>query len=139
MPHDSNFMMSKITNCEYDPSGKKPERWMQFLDEVTNGDKDLQYFNIDHDKKEIIPMIKDALKRNPEMMIFASPWSAPAWMKDNGKMENGGRLKKEYLATWALFYAKFIQEYLYFPRCRKENLSLSISSKVPFPDNFVKL
>ena len=76
-----------------------------------DGDKDLQYFNIDHDKKEIIPMIKDALKRNPEMMIFASPWSAPAWMKDNGKMENGGRLKKEYLATWALIYAKFIQEY----------------------------
>ena len=42
IPHDSNFMMSKITNCEYDPSGKKPERWMKFLDEVTNGDKELQ-------------------------------------------------------------------------------------------------
>ena len=44
MPHDSNFMMSKITNCEYDPSGKKPERWLQFLDEVTNGDKELQRY-----------------------------------------------------------------------------------------------
>ena len=76
-----------------------------------DGDKELKYFNIDHDKKEIIPMIKDALKRCPEMKIFASPWSAPAWMKDNGKMERGGRLKKEYLATWALFYAKFIQAY----------------------------
>lgn len=44
IPHDSNFMMSKITNCEYDPSGKKPERWLQFLNEVTNGDKDLQRY-----------------------------------------------------------------------------------------------
>ena len=44
MPHDSNFMMSKITNCEYDPSGKRPDRWLQFLDEVTNGDKELQRY-----------------------------------------------------------------------------------------------
>ncbi|MBR6322464.1 MAG: hypothetical protein IKR59_06310 [Lachnospiraceae bacterium] len=38
-----------------------------------DGDKELKYFNFGHDKKEIIPMIRDALKRCPDMMIFASP------------------------------------------------------------------
>ena len=76
-----------------------------------DGDSELIHFNIDHDKKEIIPMIRDALKRNPDMRILASPWSPPAWMKTNGKMENGGYLKKEYRAAWALFFARFIQAY----------------------------
>lgn len=42
MPHDSNFMMSKICNAEYDTKKRKPKRWLKFLDEVTNGDKALQ-------------------------------------------------------------------------------------------------
>ena len=42
MPHDSNFMMSKICNCEYDVQHRKPKMWLSFLDDVTNGDKDLQ-------------------------------------------------------------------------------------------------
>lgn len=42
MPHDSRLMMSKICRCEYDVKRRKPERWLKFLDDVTNGDKDLQ-------------------------------------------------------------------------------------------------
>lgn len=45
IPHDASFMMSKICNTEYDvTSGKKPERWLGFLDDVTNGDKELQHY-----------------------------------------------------------------------------------------------
>lgn len=45
IPHDPNFMMSKICNCEYDDSGrKKPERWLKFLNDVTSGDKELQRY-----------------------------------------------------------------------------------------------
>ena len=44
IPHDSNFMMSKITYGEYDTSGKKPELWLKFLDDVTNGDAELQSY-----------------------------------------------------------------------------------------------
>ncbi len=45
MPHDPNFMMSKICNTEYDNvSGKKPVRWLKFLDDITNGDKELQHY-----------------------------------------------------------------------------------------------
>lgn len=45
MPHDSAFMMTKCGYAEYDnTSGKQPELWLKFLDDVTNGDKDLQVY-----------------------------------------------------------------------------------------------
>ena len=44
IPHDSSFMMSKICSSEYDVRGGKPKRWLQFLDEVTGGDKKLQEY-----------------------------------------------------------------------------------------------
>ena len=43
-PHDPAFMMTKICGCEYDDQKRTPKRWMQFLDEITNGDKDLQEY-----------------------------------------------------------------------------------------------
>lgn len=47
------------------------------------GDLGLRYFNIDHDKTTIIPLAKDAQKYCPELQLFMSPWSPPAWMKIN--------------------------------------------------------
>lgn len=44
LQHDSNFMMSRISYAEYDTSGKQPKMWLQFLDDVTNGDKELQEY-----------------------------------------------------------------------------------------------
>lgn len=44
LPHDGNFMMSRISYAEYDNSDKKPELWLKFLDDVTNGDKELQEY-----------------------------------------------------------------------------------------------
>lgn len=42
LPHDANFMMSKICYSDYDTSGKKPKRWLKFIDDITNHDKELQ-------------------------------------------------------------------------------------------------
>lgn len=44
LPHDSNFMMSRISYAEYDNSGKQPKMWLYFLNDVTNGDKELQEY-----------------------------------------------------------------------------------------------
>lgn len=41
MPHVPEFMMTKICLSEYDVSGKRPARWLKFLDEVCNGDQEL--------------------------------------------------------------------------------------------------
>jgi putative DNA primase/helicase len=44
VPHDANFMMSKICYTEYDISDKKPKKWLAFLKDVTNGNKDLMRY-----------------------------------------------------------------------------------------------
>lgn len=73
---------------------------------------DLSDFNIEQDKKYIIPMIKDALKLlGDELFLFASPWSPPAFMKDTGSLIGGGRLLKEFYPTYAEYFAKFIEAY----------------------------
>lgn len=52
-------------------------------DEVA-GDFELRYFNIERDKKGIIPLIRSAQRFNPELTFWVSPWSPPTWMKING-------------------------------------------------------
>ena len=44
MKHDSLFMQSKIGYSEYSDTAKPPELWNKFLNDVTNGDKDLQRY-----------------------------------------------------------------------------------------------
>lgn len=51
-------------------------------DEV-DGDFQLKYFNIDRDRTAVIPLIKAAQERCPQMTFWASPWSPPSWMKIN--------------------------------------------------------
>lgn len=41
IPHDANFMMSKICNTDYDVRKRTPKLWLRFLDDITGGDKDL--------------------------------------------------------------------------------------------------
>lgn len=51
-------------------------------DEV-QGDLELRYFNIERDKRSIIPLIRAAQKYNSDLTFWASPWSPPSWMKIN--------------------------------------------------------
>ena len=49
------------------------------------GDFQLRYFNIEHDKANVIRLIKRAQKYQPKMTFWVSPWSPPAWMKINNE------------------------------------------------------
>jgi glucosylceramidase len=48
-----------------------------------SGDYSLQHFDtsIAYDQKQRIPMLREAVKRTPDLKLFVSPWSPPAWMK----------------------------------------------------------
>lgn len=76
-----------------------------------DGDVELKEFSIERDKKSLIPLIKDSFSINPDIKLFASPWSPPAWMKTNGRMNQGGSLKEEYKEVWARYFARYIKEY----------------------------
>jgi len=79
---------------------------------IAEGDKDLKTFSIDHDKQFRIPFIKQAMATaGGKLNIFGSPWSPPAFMKDNNDMLHGGGLKPEFYPAWARYYTKFIKAY----------------------------
>jgi glucosylceramidase len=68
----------------------------------------LKTFNIDHDRQYRIPLIKQATVAGKLTMY--SPWSPPAFMKTNGSMLQGGKLKG-VLSVLGNYYAKFIKAY----------------------------
>lgn len=89
------------------------------------GDKELKHFTIEEDRDDLIPMIKDAMSVSKDgFKIFASPWTAAPWMKDNNHWV-GGKLRPEYYDTWALFFLKIcrciqIGRYRYMGFYRRE-------------------
>lgn len=80
----------------------------------------LDSFNIDEDRKYLIPFIKDVIKTSKEAPFFlASAWSAPSFMKTNNERNHGGHLKKEYYDLYAEYIIKFIEEY------KKEGITIN--------------
>ena len=98
-----NFGRVHINSCDFS---------IDLYTYVQDGDTTLESFNVDRDRKYVIPFIKDAQKHTGEgLFLFASPWSPPAYMKDNEYPFEGGSLKEEFKPVWAHYYAKFIKEY----------------------------
>lgn len=78
----------------------------------TEADYAMEHFSIDRDKKYIIPMVKEAMKRSEGLRFFASPWSPPTWMKFP-PVYNYGRMimTEENLRAYALYFKKYIEAY----------------------------
>jgi len=81
-------------------------------DDVAKGEKDfkLEKFSIEHDRAYIIPLLKQALSRNPNLKIIASPWSPPGWMKTSQSMIFGA-LSPDAYPAFANYFVKFIKAY----------------------------
>ncbi len=82
---------------------------------------DLARFSIAHDREYVIPMLKEALRLNPELEIMGTPWSPPAWMKTNGRLTGvsveekrqgaTNRLKPDCFEVYADYFVKFLKAY----------------------------
>lgn len=87
------------------------EPWYSYDDPPGGApDPQLNYFSIDRDRAYILPAIKMALEENPSLLLYASPWSPPGWMKTTGTMI-GGQLKREYYGVYAQYFVRFVQAY----------------------------
>jgi glucosylceramidase len=73
-------------------------------------DPSLANFSIAHDLADVLPLTKQAQQLNPQLTTMASPWSAPAWMKDNGNL-NGGWLQSQYYGAYAQYFVKYVQAF----------------------------
>ncbi|HTN36307.1 MAG TPA: glycoside hydrolase family 30 protein [Arachidicoccus sp.] len=79
---------------------------------VKDLDTSLSSFAVTHDEQFKIPLIKRVNKQlQGNLKLFASPWSPPAWMKDNHDILHGGHLLKKYYPVWANYFIKFIEAY----------------------------
>ena len=78
----------------------------------TADDYTMANFSIARDRIRLIPYVKAALAINPNIRLWASPWTPPTWMKDNAAFD-GGNMKDnaQMLQALALYLAKFVQEY----------------------------
>lgn len=94
----------------------------------TPGDFAMENFTVERDKSGLIPYIKAALAINPDLKLWASPWSPPVWMKntkhyatapgdhndftkENEVIGDHFIQKPEYLSAYALYLSKFIDAY----------------------------
>ncbi len=83
------------------------------------GDYKMKHFSIERERNSVIPYIQTAIKYNPEMMLFASPWSPPAWMKYSKQMDGGASQKDKNMLiddakiyqAYALYFSKYVQAY----------------------------
>jgi glucosylceramidase len=100
----------------------------------TPGDFSLEHFSVKNDQDTLIPFIQAALKRRPDLRIWASPWSPPTWMKTNhhyamtpawpGQPSNGLRpdqagqeghdyfiQEERYFEAYARYFRRYVEEY----------------------------
>jgi len=102
--------------------------WYSF--DETRDDYALAHFNIERDRQHLIPYLKAALRFNPALQLWASPWCPPSWMKTNGhyagspapvndlKPEQAGRemqtqfrMEPAVLTAYANYFARFLAAY----------------------------
>jgi glucosylceramidase len=79
--------------------------------DIEEAEKDtlLLQFDLGPDRNDVIPVLKEIMAINPDIKLMASPWSPPAWMKDN-KDTRGGKLLPEYYDRYALYLVRYIQQ-----------------------------
>jgi glucosylceramidase len=75
------------------------------------GDIALESFSMAMPDRHLVPIIKDADRLcGGKLHLMVSPWSPPGWMKDNGRMDQGGKLLPQYRAAWADTFVRYLAE-----------------------------
>lgn len=101
-----NFLRQPIGSSDF-------ARVAYTFDDITPTATDyaLTSFSIDHDRPYILPALRAARAVNPSIRVLASPWTAPAWMKNTRTLSDGGVLNPEAFGAYADYLVKFIQAY----------------------------
>ena len=121
-----NFNISRV------PIGANDFSLEWYSYDEKRGDFALEKFSISNDEKTLIPFINAAKQFNPDLKIWASPWSPPTWMKHNRHyacrpdpkvndlkgdtntdLEGTNMFIQEdkYMETYARYFGKFIDAY----------------------------
>ncbi|GAA3342075.1 ricin-type beta-trefoil lectin domain protein [Amorphoplanes nipponensis] len=83
-------------------------------DDVPAGRTDfaLRHFSIDHDRAQILPLLRRARQLNPDLKIMGTPWSPPAWMKTSDSLIGGHLIDDPRIYdAYARYLVAFVQAY----------------------------
>jgi glucosylceramidase len=80
-------------------------------DDVPAGETDpsLAHFSLKEEEIDLIPILQEIVKINPNISIIATPWSAPVWMKTVSSSV-GGRLQTQYYQAYADYFVLYVQQ-----------------------------
>jgi len=79
------------------------------LDDMPDGETDpaLAHFSIAPIRDTVVPVVRDAQSLNRNLLVMASPWSAPGWMKSSGALIHGTLLPQFY-GAFANYLTKYV-------------------------------
>jgi glucosylceramidase len=87
-------------------------------DDAAPGERDptLGRFSIQHDRRYVIPLLRQVRQINPRVRLIASPWSPPAWMKapeslSGWSSEAPVTLRADAYGQLAGYFVKFLHAY----------------------------
>ncbi|NCT84315.1 MAG: glycosyl hydrolase [Comamonadaceae bacterium] len=80
------------------------------LDDMPPGqtDPELEHFSLAPEREDVIPAVRQALALNPRLLVMASPWSAPGWMKTTDSLVQG-QLKPEHYGSFAKYMVRYVE------------------------------
>ncbi len=80
-------------------------------DDVPSGQTDpsLKQFSLKASQSDLIPLMQEIKKINPKIKFMATPWSPPAWMKDNQSSKGGSLLAGNY-EVYANYLVRYLRE-----------------------------
>jgi glucosylceramidase len=102
------------------PIGANDYAMSRYTEDDTVNDYNMTNFSISRDHQYVIPYVQAALAINPNIELWGSPWTPPAWMKENGNSnssdgnpDDGGNMSSnaQMLQAFALYQAKWVQAY----------------------------
>jgi len=114
--HVLRDLFDPVTGCGYClcrvPIGASDYALEWYSHNEHDGDVAMEQFSIARDQRYLIPYVRAAMSIQPDLSLFASPWSPPTWMKQP-RVYNYGvlRWEPEILEAYALYLLRFVQAY----------------------------
>ena len=133
---------ARFTYCRT-PIGANDFATEAYSYDETDRDFGMKRFSIAHDQKTLVPFIQAALRYQPKLKLWASPWSPPSWMKRNhfyaeakafpGMKENGilpdqiGREGEDMFIQDPMFFEAYARYFgSYIDAYRAQGVSVSM-------------
>lgn len=82
------------------------------FDDLPKGARDpqMEQFSIAPNREAVLPVLRQIRDLNPNVKVFAAPWSAPGWMKTSDRLI-GGQLKPSDYSAYTRYLRNYVRAY----------------------------